>query len=625
MPDDRRTPKDDAAAHAAELESDLTNIYKETGDSNLDMTKLTQARHSTVKKFLVGMTVFFAVLAAVSWAGVFFFSPGRGAFGGEGVSVDIEGPTELKSGELVSFAVRYKNDESVALGTASLELRLPREFKVQSTDPSLEEPDAEVKEWTIGSIAPGKDGIVTVTGVMLAPVGKTLDAQAILTYRPADFNAEFQKVKTKGLSVTGSVLTLGITGSAKVLPGDKVTLTYAFKNESDSTFEGLRLVAAYPAGFIAEKSDPLTADTELRSWEIAKLGPGEEGKVTVEGSFASDVEGPTEVRGVIGFVDEDGSMEPQGESVFTADVLKGDLVTSLVLNGKTDSQPVRFGDTLRYAISYKNTGKAVLGDVSITAVFDQVPEEQLLQWNLLVDKAGGVRDGNRVTWTKKQVPSLGKIDPDDSGILDFSVPFMAAPKSGSVAEYSVSTYVEATIGTIDTVESERTAKTAPVIAKTVSNADLKAEVRYFNEDGIPVGTGPLPPKVGEATTYRVTATIANSLHDLNDLKLSAKLPPNVRWTGYSSVDAGDLRFDAGSGKMLWTLNWMPVAIKSLKVSFDISITPGEEDRGKFPTLVDGFIFEATDKANGFPLLLSSSPISTATEADAQAGGQGRVE
>src|SRR5690606_14582816 len=137
-----------------------------------------------------------------------------------------------------------------------------------------------------------------------------------------------------------------------------------------------------------------------------------------------------------------------------------DLVTQLVLNGKTDSQPMRFGDTLRYAISYKNTGTAVLGDVTLTAVFETTPATGLLEWNELVDKAGGVRNGNRITWTKKQIPSLGKIDPNDEGTLDFSVPFIDKAPSGATGEIIVNAYVEASIATIDGEKSDRMTKTA---------------------------------------------------------------------------------------------------------------------------------------------------------------------
>ncbi len=603
------------------MEADLHSIYDETGVAKPDMTRLVQVRHSALKKFLVGLTVFFAVLATVSWAGVFFFSPSATKFGGESVSVDIEGPGEIKSGEMVTYAIHYKNAERVALGTASLEFRLPEEFKLQSADPA-----GDGNTWKIGSIAPGKDGLITVKGIVLAPMQKELTLQAILTYRPADFNSEFQKVSTKGMTVTDSVLDFQVSGPPKVLPGDKVTVTYTYKNNADSDFAHLKVRAEYPPNFIPEKTTPPSSDTDLKEWDIAALKAGESGTISVDGSFASDAEGAIDLKGSIGFLDKDEVFQLQKEGTFSTDVIKGDLVTALILNGKNTDQPVRFGDTLRYAISYKNTGTAVLGDVQLTAVFDTLPTGGLLQWKQLVDKAGGVRDGNQITWSKKQIPSLGRINPGDEGTLDFEIPFAAQPLPGvKDGVFQVSASVQAAINTIDETAANRVAKSTPVVAKAVSDTTLAAEIRYFNADGIPVGNGPLPPKVGEATTYRAVMTVANSLHELQDLKLTAKLPSNVRFTGISNVDAGDLRFDAANGKMIWTLNWMPTNIKTLNISFDVAITPTEDEKGKFPTVIDGVIFEAADKSNGFPMLLSASPLSTSTENDSQAAGKGRVQ
>lgn len=611
----------DHAAHEKELESELHSIYDETGAAKPDMTKLEQARHSTAKKILVGLMVFFSVLASIAWAGVFFFSGGESKFSGEGVTLDVEGPAEVKSGELATYALHYKNAETIALGTAQIEVRLPKSFKVQSTDPVSDD-----TTWQIGSIAPGKDGLVTIKGVFIAPIDKELDMQAILTYRPADFNSEFQKVATKGLKIAGSAIDLTVTGPSKVLPGDKVTLTFDYKNGSENSFEHLKVRAAFPTTFIPENADPAPVDTDFKEWDVAKLGPNEEGKVTVTGSFASDAEGAQEVKGQVGFLDQDDAFQLQKEAAFSPDVLKGDLVTALILNGKPDAQPVRFGDTLRYAVTYKNTGNATLGDVQLSVVFETAPEGKIVRWNDLKDKAHGVRTDGKITWTKKQVPSLARIAAGEEGTLDFEVPVLDKPIAGaSSTDYQVTAWLEAGVGTIDGDAVQRTAKTPPIVAKMVSDTALAAEARYFNADDIPVGSGPLPPQVGQATTYRVYWTLTNALHDVTDLKLSAKLPPNVTWTGLSNVDAGDLKFDASSEKIVWTLNWMPTSIKTLTVSFDVALAPTEDQRGKIATLTEGTIFEATDKQNGWPIILSAPPLTTAAENDQAAAGKGRVE
>ena len=90
------------------------------------------------------------------------------------------------------------------------------------------------------------------------------------------------------------------------------------------------------------------------------------------------------------------------------------------------------------------------------------------------------------------------------------------------------------------------------------------------------------------------------------------------------VDAGDLRFDAAAGKMIWTLNRLPTNVNKLGVNFEVAMTPTPEQSGKIPTLVDALIFEATDKSTGEGILLSAPPLTTALENDPGASGKGRV-
>jgi len=607
-----------------EMNRGLHSIYDATEPEVRDMSKLDQGRRSTAKKILIGFVIFFAFLAAVSWAGFFFFSPTDDKFSGEGVEVTIDGPAQIKSGEVLTYQVRYKNNENVPLGTASLQLRLPKELQVVSLEPAPV--DAGQNSWKLGSIAPGRDGLVTLQGVILSPINKQLDLQAIMTYRPADFNSEFQKVSTRTIGVADSVLDLTVSGPAKVIPGDEVELDISYINTSENEFRDARVKAIFPPNFIAGSSEPAASAAGGAEWVIATVAPNTQGHIKVTGSFASDAKGRIETRAQIGFVDANDDFQLQKEASFTTDVVEGQLVVALILNGKTGDQPVSFGDTLHYAVTYQNTGSVILEDVNLSVVLGGPSDPaQFVNWNGLRDKQEGLRDMNRITWTKKQVTALSRVGPEEEGTIDFDLPVIAGPLNDkTVDDYRVSSWVEAVIGKIDGEPVNRKTQTPPFSAVFLSDAELAAEARYFNADGIPIGSGPLPPQVGQATTYRVYWELTNSLHDLTDLKLSARLPTNVIWTGRSNVDAGDLKFDAANEKIIWTLNWVPISIGSLKIDFDVTITPEPDQAGKVPTLIDASILEAVDKTTGAPLILSNQPLSTELNDDDQAAGKGRV-
>lgn len=601
------------------LEQELHSIY---GDEVVeDMTRLEKARNPFIRKMLVGLIVFFAFLAAVSWAGFFLFSSSERKFSGEGVELSIEGPKEIMSGVPVSYTIFYRNGESIALGTADLDVRLPKEFIVSGTEPGSEE-----RSWHIGSIGPRKRGEITISGVYLAQLDKELDLQAILTYRPADFNSEFQKVDTETVRITGSAMSAETVGPPKVLPGDSVTLDVTYRNSSENEFKDVVVRMEYPDVFIPDSSDLPSTDGSFTEWLIPEVAAQSEGHIMITGTFASEAQGRIAIAATTGFLDTEEEFRLQSRSEFETDVLEGDLVTSLILNGKNQDQTVSFGDMLRYAVSYRNTGSVGLEDVEITMVFETQPDDaRMLLWNELDDPNNGVRDGNRITWTMKQIEDLEYIAGDGEGTVSVEIPVLTEPLDLAEVDYKVTAWVETKIGLIDGEKTDRVTKTQPVQARLNSDTTVTAAARYFDSDGIPVGTGPLPPIAGQQTAYRATWHITNDFHEISDLRISAKLPPNTSWTGNSSVDAGDLRFDAAAEKMIWTLNWMPTTITTLDISFDLAFTPAEEQVGKTPTLMDATIMEAIDKVTGSPVILSVPPVTTALESDDFANGKGKVQ
>lgn len=604
-----------------EMDRELRSIYDEGGAARPDMKHLVRVRRSIGKRLLVAAIFFFAFLAAVSWTGYFLFSPADRKFSGEGVEVTIDGLFNAKSGETATYTIRWRNGEKVPLGTASLELRLPAEFAVTRVEPTTEN-----ASWNIGSVAPGKKGSVTVEGVFIAPVGKQADIQAILNYRPADFNSSFQKVATRAVSVTDSVLDILASGPPKVMPGDKVTLDFSYVNSSPRDFTGVRLMLAYPPGtFIPESAEPAAADPSQTVWEIGTVAANSENHVRVTGTFAAGAQGDAGIAARLGFADENGEFRLQKETVLTVNVVSGQLLTALILNGKSGDQPISLGATLRYAISWQNTGESDLEDVALSLVFEASPDAaKLIKWNELKDAQAGVHNGNRITWNGKQITALKKIGPNQEGTINIELPLAAEPPAGGASDLRITTWAETSIKSIDGEPADRQTKTTPFAAVVLSDAALANEARYFTDDGMPVGSGPLPPKVGEETRYRVYWKLSNSMHELGDLKLSARLPSNVVYTGKSGTDAGELKFDAAEEKVVWTLNWLPVTVKTVGIWFEIAITPTADQTDRTPTLTDAAIFEAKDRTAGFDIILSAPPLSTALENDEQAAGKGRV-
>ncbi|MBU1029453.1 hypothetical protein KKE28_04590, partial [Patescibacteria group bacterium] len=367
-----------------DIEKELSTIYLENEDVKPDMTRLEQAKHSTFKKIVVGGLVFLSVLAGISALGFFYFGQHKGGFTGEQVTLSIDGPSEVKSGEPVTYTIKYRNASDVPLGTASLELRLPDSFHLQTSNPEM----IDKNTWKIGSMPPRGEGQVQIDGLVLTQIDKEFDIQGIITYRPANFNSEFQKVATKTIKTVGSVLNLEIQGPDKILPGDLVELTILYKNDSDSIIDNAVVTANWPAEFIPESSEPMATDETFSRWDVGSLLGQTSGSITVMGTFASEAQGQINLPITFGFITADDNYVEQAKTELITEVLQGQLVAALVLNGKSENQTAYLGDNLRYSVSYRNTGEASLGNVEIAVVISVTPEEaDLVLWNELEDEA----------------------------------------------------------------------------------------------------------------------------------------------------------------------------------------------------------------------------------------------
>ena len=132
-----------------------------------------------------------------------------------------------------------------------------------------------------------------------------------------------------------------------------------------------------------------------------------------------------------------------------------------------------------------------------------------------------------------------------------------------------------------------------IITKINSDLKLTEKVLYFDENNVPVGSGPLPPKVNEKTSLRVYWVLDNNLHELNDTRVVTKLPDYVSYNEKSNVSTGNLSFDSASHSIIWNIGTLPVSTYQAKADFMISVTPVETQRNSLLVLLPGSIVSAT--------------------------------
>jgi len=275
------------------------------------------------------------------------------------------------------------------------------------------------------------------------------------------------------------------------------------------------------------------------------------------------------------------------------------------------------GNTLHLAVGYENTATEPVQDVSIKVRFEP---PIFLDWAHAENTASGTVSGNSITWNKKQIGVLERLPPGQEGTIEFSIPVL----NNATGTSAFQVVTEATMKSVGETIVNRTIKSTPITFRFRTDADLTNHARYFSEEGAPLGMGPLPPVVGQTTRYRIEWNLAKTSHELKNLAVTAMLPKRVAWTAKSVVGAGELRYDATTRGVTWSLNRVPGDVKDVSASFDVDLTPGELDAGRFADLLGETRVEFTDADVNEIVSRTKPPLTTDLQNDEGAKSKGVV-
>ncbi len=616
---------------ANEVDKSLSAIYRDDAGQLPDLSRLERRGSRLVYYVLGGVGLFLALLIMAVWSGFMIFKPFRG-YTGKGLQVNIDGPGEVTLGQETSYFINYINASNEPLASAQVQVSFPTDFTVTDMEP---QPSDQGMVWRLGSIAYGGRGTITIKGVFSGALGTKTAIQSVGTYRPASFNSDFESLGTKQINYTQSVLSGAISVPEKALPGDEVALAYTLQNSGAKTMTGLQARITMPPGFVREASSTAgQLDGSVVSLPVRDLPAGASTTVAVVGSFASGQAGDFPVHAEAGILNADGLFAPAQKSDTVISVLAGDLLLKLAANGSGDSRSVTFGDTLNFSLSYENTSGDDLRNVSLridlqplaassTGSSSKTPPP-FLDWSRMDDSSSGTASGDAITWDENSIGTLERLSQGEDGSLDFSVPVAVSNLAKSTSTQGFQAVAQATIEWVGKSHLQRVIHTQPIIFKYLSDAKFAADARFYTEEGAPEGSGPLPPVVGQATTYRINWTVSKTLHELKDLKTTAVLPQNVSWPKHFTVSAGDLSYDDSTRTVTWQLNRMPADVGQVKADFDLTLTPTVYDASRFADLIGQAQFMAQDPVAGQGVQLIQSGLSTDLQNDDYAKNKGVV-
>jgi hypothetical protein len=621
-------------ARENEIDESLSEIYKDEQGNAVDVGKLNIKKKQGFFFWFLKLVFSLAVVGGLGY-GVYYYIF-LGGSDSTALEFSISGPEKVIAGEEFFCTVDYKNSSNANIKNVRIELVYPENFIFLDSLPVADEKNSV---WQISEVMARASGIIKIKGKIVNGKDSINVLAGKVLYTPDNFSSEFKKEASKTFTIEDTGVVLEFDYSSAVLVGEENEIIIKVKGQENNFFpqfkltvdpaENLDIISAALAGEKPKDNSGLVVEKILPgSWNISGLKE-ENQELKIKYKLSKKMSDTQDI--ILRFENsaEDDKSYTFLEKRLNVEVMKSDLNLTLIINGSKSDQAIKFGDKLNYSLVYVNKGETSMKDVIIMAILDS----GFLDRSTLNDENNGREKGNSIVWTKEEIPGLEELKPDEEGVIDFSlslVPFEDKYLNYSVNEFQVKSYAQFSVGGGE-VSSEKEGnidnKSNTIINKINSDLSLKEEVRYFSEDNLPVGNGPLPPKIGQETSFKIYWTLTNNLHELQNTKVEIFLPSYVSWNDKNRTSVGTISYDGSNHKVIWDIGRLPVTVYRADAEFNISITPQDSDKNKIMVLSPGSKASAIDAETQGVVESTTRAKTTKLEDDEIAGmsSDGRVE
>lgn len=555
------------------------------------------------------------VLLLLITGGAFFIFFYLGTKGNE-AKISIQGTDRITGGDTVNIPIVVKNKSSVSLQGVELAILLPEGAIVSEEGREFPAPPRISKK--LEDLRGGEERVIQITARMFGMEGEGKKVEAVLLYRPENLRVRFSVRESKVFTVGQVPFSISWELPETLRRGQEIEAKIRYASQSNHAFEGLSLLVEYPDGFTFKSADPKPEVGEA-VWKLGAFGPGEEREIIIRGVVIGQ-EGSVKLfkAGVGIFNTLTKEWKAYVESRGEAKIAVTPLAVDAFLHGSKIGTIVP-GDELDFSVRYKNNSDFTLKNISIRAFLSG---ESLLDFTSLAIGNGGVFDSanGAIVWGPGGTEILREAPAGKSGELSFRIKTRSRPVVRGTADKNLLVRLHSTIEAVG-------------IPKEFSGTDLKSDEtldfkvkskiifagRSLYKSSPIINSGPLPPRVGEKTTYTAVWEIRNFTNDLDGVEVRASLPPNVSWENVISPKDARIIFNSASGEVRWNIGTIKagtgILTPALLGAFQISITPAVPDAGNELLLIKDSRLTAKDTFIGEDVEIGVESLSTELRED----------
>lgn len=613
-----------------EIDSHLLDVYSDKKGGRVDVSRLNIRKgHGSFFSLMKYIFILFLVSALGYYGYTNYFAPSGDI---SSLELKLSAPERIIAGQEFSYLVEYNNPSKYDLDNLYLELQYPDNFVFLSASV---DPGQGNYGFDLPLLHSGMKKNLVISGYIINSIDSVNLAVARLSYNPGEFSVSFKKESSVSTIVNDLGFIVSLNDKAQTifinqennlkifLSGfddrhladvlKEFDLSFIFKEGSSA--ELVSATSTSPTDKIAEEGKEMEEKKYLEleklssfTWRASNL---DNNMSRQEAMFKYKVKNKVEdfqleIRLSKKVADKDLVF---WREVLSPEIISSDLSLDLFLNKSKDSESLDFGSPLDFSLKYKNNGSKSYKDVVIMATL----KGDLVDWNSLEIGQNGEVGSGLIIWSKKEIPALAEIKAGQSSVINFSLKLKEFKHEFLSADNKIFAYAQYSVAGQDIKGNENISN--KIEARVNSDLILKEELRYFNDDNYPVGSGPLPPKVDEVTELRVYWTIENNLHDLREVKAVFNLPAHVSFVGREELELGRMTYDQTNNQIVWDIGTLPTSKYELKSSFSVAISPDISDLGKILVVSSGSTVSAIDTETNGMIIKKNSSKTTRLEDD----------
>lgn len=552
---------------------------------------------------IIAGVAFFALSVLLSTLYILF---GQNSVSSDNIAVNLTGPFTVGGGEELQFQVGVTNQNSIAVETATLIIEYPK--GTRSSDG--EGTELFTERIPLTSIGSGETINRTMSARVFGEENQEQTIKASVEYRVQGSNATFFKEASPlNFKIGSAPVVIKVDADKTISSGQETTITLEVSSNSPTPLKDLLVKAEYPSGFDYTKSDPAPLSGR-NIWRIDEIEP--EGKATIK--ITGVVIGTESEKRVIKFsagvasardANTLSSVLAVGETEFTLEAPF--LAVDVTVDGeKGETVSVAPGAQASVSIEMENTLDKNVHDGVV---------EVVLSGNALSDTdiqpVGGYYNSNTRTirWDSNSDSSLDRLAPGETVRLSFSLLPEASGKQTPQVEFSVKVSGRRVS---DDNASETIAGTIKRVIKVESKPGVETAISHASGS-----SGPIPPVVGETTTYSIGWQAQATANSLSNVTVTASLPAYVTWTGVTGGD-GQWSYNPTSRIVEWKVGTLSSG-GTATGAFNITFLPSSSQIGRTPSVTGETNLRADDNFTGSVLRASASGLTTELEGDRKSG------